>query len=371
MSKKLFKLHSALALAALVPLLIICLTGSLLVFKSEIDGWLMPDKTVLNGASGARQPLDQLTAAIHRQLPGYEIGTWELFDDHQSADAVYLIKHGTFDWFKVFLDPYNGAVLSEPVPLTHYLTDWLVELHYTFLLGPGGIVVGFVGALVLLFLGISGLILYRGFWRRLFTLRWRAKITVVFSDLHKFTGVVASPVLLILGITGGYWNLAEFLHEAEEMQAAPFVMTQRMYSDQLSLDELSARAVERVHGLAPTYLVLAYEPDKAIIFYGRVPSGNPLLSNYASGVSFDPLTGAETLTWDIRELGFGAKLLDSFRHLHFGTFAGLPIRILWCAVGLAPLLLSFTGVYLWFNRRQKRRLSAANRQQLRQADSRA
>ena len=44
MRKTLFKIHSWLALAAMLPLLLISITGAILVFKSEIDGWLMPQK---------------------------------------------------------------------------------------------------------------------------------------------------------------------------------------------------------------------------------------------------------------------------------------------------------------------------------------
>jgi uncharacterized iron-regulated membrane protein len=44
MRKKLYKWHSIGALFAMLPLLLISLTGSILVFKVELDTFLMPDK---------------------------------------------------------------------------------------------------------------------------------------------------------------------------------------------------------------------------------------------------------------------------------------------------------------------------------------
>ena len=43
MRKTLFKIHSWIALIAIIPLIVISITGSVLVFKSEIDGLLMPE----------------------------------------------------------------------------------------------------------------------------------------------------------------------------------------------------------------------------------------------------------------------------------------------------------------------------------------
>ncbi|MBW4568623.1 MAG: PepSY domain-containing protein [Tolypothrix carrinoi HA7290-LM1] len=40
-------------------------------------------------------------------------------------------------------------------------------------------------------------------------------------------------------------------------------------------------------------------------------------------------------------------VLNSFSPLHYGTFGGLPTRILYVFVGLAPLILFITGFVMW------------------------
>ena len=364
MKKSAFKLHSWFALFACVPLLVISITGSILVYKQEIDRWLMPERAVVVNVADdqVRLDLDTLKHAVNQQLPDHEIGTWELFDDKVRADAVYVIERGTFDFQKIFLNQYTGDILSEPVALNHYLTDWLVELHYTFLADHEGMLVALIFAFILVVLGVTGLIMHSRFWKHFFTFRTGRALAILFSDIHKFVGVLASPVLLILGLTGTYWNIAGYVHELEEhAHTDGFVLTQRMYNDDVSLQRVHDQAIAEVDGLKPTYLVLAYEPDSHFAVYGWVPTGNPLYSQYSSGAMFDAQTGALKMSWDIRNLPFLQKLVDSFRELHFGTFAGEVSKLLWCVLGAAPVILTITGVYMWQSRKRKRARSKKNR----------
>ncbi len=39
--------------------------------------------------------------------------------------------------------------------------------------------------------------------------------------------------------------------------------------------------------------------------------------------------------------------MDAFNPLHYGTFSGLPTRILYIFVGLAPTFLFVTGFVMW------------------------
>lgn len=363
MNKFLFKWHSRLALFAFIPLLVISVTGSILVFKHEIDTLLMEDKVRVMDVAQERLSMDVLRERVHAAAPDHEITGWALFQDPGRADLVYLIPHGSSDWFYLLLDQYSGEVLAEPRTTTHYLTDWLLELHFTFLLSDVGMAVGAVFAVVLCLLGLSGLILHRRFWLNLFRVRWKARLVVYFSDLHKMVGVIASPILLILGFTGAWWNISELIHEYEAHSdgGEHHVMRERLYNDELSLDRLMERAGERVSGFETTYISLPWEPDRAITLWGDVPDSNFLISQYASWVSFDAHNGERLAEQDIRGAGLGSKVVDSYRRLHFGDFGGLASRILWSVAGLMPLVLAITGVTLWSLRRNKKKRAAANK----------
>jgi uncharacterized iron-regulated membrane protein len=47
---------------------------------------------------------------------------------------------------------------------------------------------------------------------------------------------------------------------------------------------------------------------------------------------------------------FGDQVLYWLARLHFGRFAGLPVKIIWTVLGLAPAVLFVTGTLMWWNR---------------------
>ncbi|MDX1692626.1 MAG: PepSY-associated TM helix domain-containing protein [Ketobacteraceae bacterium] len=363
MNKWFFRWHSRLAMFAFLPLLVICVTGSALVFKHELDTLVMAEKVRVPASGQHRLSLDTLADGVNERLPAHEIVGWALFRDQGRADLLYVIPHNSDQWHYILLNQYTGELLSAPVSLTDHFTDWLLSLHYTFLLGEAGIAVTTLYAFLLCFLGISGLYLHRRFWKNFFTLRRNARTVVYYSDLHKMAGVVASPVLLILGITGGYWNIQHLWSEYQEHAdgKAHHQMVDRLYNDRLSLQAMRERSSEHLSPFVATYISFPYEPGKQFRFFGDVGDPNPLMSQYASGVTFDAHNGEFISAFDIREAGLGMRVLDSFRRLHFGDFAGTTSRIVWTVIGLLPLVLAFTGVSLWWLRHRKKRTVAKRR----------
>lgn len=371
MRKTLFKWHSYLALVACVPLFIASITGSILVFKTEIDQLLMPEKAALsysvnNNDLPSRINHNQIQKTVETHFPEYIIGSWELFTDGKEADRVYLIKKGDHDWFKIYFDPYANKVLSEPVSLTSYLTDWLLNLHYTFLLnGIGGehaqwgTFVGLLAAIILTFLGVSGLIIHRKFWLQLFSLRIKKSARVLYGDFHRLVGAWASPFILILGVTGIYFNAMEYYHEVfEHVGEQHYNPSRSLYGDQVDFQFLLDDSQAQLTEFTPSYLLYPYEPDVNITVFGFQPSGNLFASNYSSTVTYDKASGDLLAAFDGRDAGATVQLFDSFRELHFGSFAGLASKVFWCFFGSAPAFLAITGVLVWYLRNKKKRQRA-------------
>ncbi|MBX2859070.1 MAG: PepSY domain-containing protein [Cellvibrionaceae bacterium] len=368
MRKTLFKVHSYLALVALLPLLVIAATGSVLVFKSELDALLLPGVAQLDhGPSASRRNINHLVALIKAELPEYEIGTWELFDDGFEADRVFLLKRGTADWYKVHLDPYEGRVLDGPQPLNSQLSDWLVQLHFTLLLNDlngehsqFGTLVGLVAAVLLMVLGITGLILHRKFWRNLLRLRWRQSARVFNGDLHRLVGAWSSPVVLVLGFTGAYFNTLEFYYEGfAHDDNGHAVVTGSLVADSVDFEAMIETSKKQLAGFIPSYLMLPYEPALQLTLFGYQPGRNPLASKYASAITFDHHSGELLQVSNGKNAPALAKVTDSFRELHFGSFGGLPIKIVWSVLGFMPVILAASGAYLWWRRTRTRAAKSA------------
>lgn len=368
MRKTFFKIHSYLALVALIPLLIVSITGSILVFKVEIDQWLMPKVAALPYAQSEKEVPERLNHNILQQhiegeFPDYILGAWELFNDGHEADRVYLVKKGTDDWFKIYFDPFANKVLSEPVNFSHYITDFLLQLHYTFMLnGIGGehaqwgTVLGLIAAVILTLLGITGLVIHRKFWLKLFDLRIRASLRVFSGDFHRLVGAWSSPIIFILGITGIYFNAVAIYHELfEHPSEEHYEPTEKLYDSSIDFQQLLNDSRVQLDTFTPTYLLYPYEPEVNITVFGHQQRANPFASNYSSTVTYDRTNGELLNAFDGRDASAVVKTTDSFRELHFGSFGGLGSKIVWCVVGLSPVLLGGTGLYIWVFRNRKKK----------------
>lgn len=358
MRKSLFKWHSFLALFVMIPILVVSITGSLLVFKVEIDSLLRPHHMVVNAnETSSRVNLDDMMTSIINAYPEHALAGWELFDNKSRSDTAYVIKKGTEIWYKIYIDQYSGEILSGPKHMQHYITDWLLGLHYAFLLHFNGTIIGVFVGLAMLFLGISGIILYRGFWRKVFTLRLKAARRMLFSDIHKMVGIIGSPIFILISFTGVYWNLSIILHEVLEhgFEEEHVYITEPYHSSNISFEALRQDTTKQISSYQPHYMTIPNEPEMDITFFGEVDTANPFISEYANMVTYSRDSGKLVTAYDIRDASIWAILDDSTRKLHFGYFGGTWSKVIWCIIGLSPVLLAVTGLLMYILRRSRKK----------------
>jgi len=350
MTSRLWQIHSWLGLIAGIGLLIIGLTGSLLLFRSDLELLTHPSRVRVTNPQQARLPLDTLLANARHTLPDYEITGWVFPPDPRLPDYVYVTRHGESESLLVFVDPRSGDVRAEPIRQQTTFVSRLVTLHYEFLAGPLGQLLAGLLAVLLCLLGLTGVWLYRDFWRNLFRLQWRVSGQIFFSNLHKTVGISSVAFHLLLGFTGAYWNLPQALASFHSHRMESPKVTQHFYADTLSMDHLLAQATEQLPGIHVSSIFFPASPGGTITLYGGL-TGHPLHSDYSCHVMFDAQTGTCKSVHDIRQSGRWAQVTDMFYPLHFGTFGGWPVKILWCLGGLSPGVLAVTGFILWRQRK--------------------
>lgn len=353
MRKRLWQFHSWLGLVAGLGLIVIGLTGSLLVFHDDIEAWLNPEIISVTPTPAGRLPASALLAAANRQLPGHEVAGWLYqLDEPGQADLLYVRKHRAPEWLIATVNPYTGEMLAGPRLGTTTFTGWMLELHYAFLADHTGAFIAGLFGLGLFLLGATGVYLYRDFWKNLFTFRVGRSARILFSDIHKFIGITSVAFNLILGFTGAYWNLThvigEWIQGHDDDKPASSV---RLYAEPLDLDALIADTAQRIPGYRAGFVSLPSEEGWPITFYGQAP-GHFLTGPYGSTVNYDAQTHAFKEAHDIRQAGLWARIADTFTPLHYGTFGGLTVKILWTLGGLTPGALAITGFILWRLRRR-------------------
>ncbi len=111
-----------------------------------------------------------------------------------------------------------------------------------------------------------------------------------------------------------------------------------------------AAAKDKLPGFTLAYVAFPQAATGSILIGGKLPTPNPLRSDYGSSATFDAKTGALQTTVDLRRAPALTQILDTVVPLHFGTFGGLPVKILWCLAGLTPGLLALSGSLVWWKR---------------------
>jgi uncharacterized iron-regulated membrane protein len=364
MRKVFWRLHSVVGLFAGLALVVVGLSGSVLVFHEEIDALLRPSAVRVEPTEEGRLAYAELLRRVEAQLPEYAITGWDpKFENPRAADGAYVIAHGESVWRYITVDPYRGTVLSGPELYATTLKGWMLDLHYTFFLHDAGVAITGLLGLALCFLGISGVWLYRRFWKTLFRLRLRASLRLLSGDVHRLVGVFSVGFNLLLGGTGAYWNLSHIVEHFIEEELPPeeeFQVPGRLYPENFDLDAIVALGPDHIKNFETHYISLPWAPDGSITLWGKAEDASFLRSRHGSWISFSadreaPLGYSFSNARDITVQPFWKQAIDAMEPLHYGDFGGLTVKVFWASAGFAPAVLAFSGMTIWWQRRRPRR----------------
>ena len=88
------RIHLYLGLASGLFLVLVCLTGSLLVFEQELEHLWHPARYYVAAAGGPRLPLAQLTAAVRAAKPKAKVSSFKIYADPTRTVEVNLAGSG-------------------------------------------------------------------------------------------------------------------------------------------------------------------------------------------------------------------------------------------------------------------------------------
>lgn len=346
MNKKLLSIHKYLSLVIFIPIILISLSGSILVYKYEVANILLSNILTIE-KQGKTLSLDRLVDSIKEVHPNYEIVGWLIPKNKKLAHEIYLIEHGKEVWNMIYLNPYTGSLLNNLKPKNDYFTDIVDEVHTTlFLSEKGPLITGFFG-LIFCFVAMSGIILYKKFWINLFKLKFNKKTFSSFKNFHKFIGVISSPILLIIGITGTYWSLDKGLSSSKKVD---YIIKPNLYNPNISLDSLYHKVNTILGPNTLHYISFPYKEKKPITFYSKVKDTNILYDQYSNIIKFNKHTSEVESIYKISDTTFKNKFLNTFRKAHYGYYNEFT-KFIWFLIGLSPLLLSISGLVMMYKKK--------------------
>jgi uncharacterized iron-regulated membrane protein len=386
-----FQVHLWIGVILALPVIVLGLSGTALVFSQELGRALAPQRYQVSGAPAALPASTYLAAA--RTALGDRARPSELRYPYKPGDPVTVTgRTGAPDnpmgfpgrgasSLTVWMEPRDAKVLDVADPRGGPVS-FIHRLHGSLAITPkpgegpgvGRLIVGWLGV-ALTVSSLTGLWLWwpRGAfgWGKLGrAFAWR-RTPLVLDNLHHFVGFWLCLPLLLLSLTGMY---IAFPTQSHALFGAPPPRSPQRQT--MEMDGAAGRS--RAHGDrrregpdAPTGPAVGI--DQAI---AAATAGNP-----AAQVQVVTLPSRRQPAWKIEFADQRPSLLVDaatalvspappepvrsgdpisrwMRQTHEGEGYGEVWKWLTALTGLAPALLGVTGVILWWTKRQRRKAIA-------------
>ena len=219
-----------------------------------------------------------------------------------ASGSALVFRNDVYDWLET-----SGSHVSYKAALYHWLS-WLGNLHGSLLMDADGMTANAIGGFLVAALCLTGLVVWWpgfGNWRRAVTIHAKGGWKRLVFDLHGALGFWTFAILLMWGLTGGYFVFPQ------PFRAAINLIT--------PIDPPSVRQFS-----AP--IAVGAAPDR------------------------EPASTAPRPFPRRRRLTLGGRILRGFSYAHYGNFAGWGVKTLWVILGLAPAVLFSTALLMWLNR---------------------
>ncbi|HMH68959.1 MAG TPA: PepSY domain-containing protein [Pinirhizobacter sp.] len=368
-------------------------TGSIYLFKPQIEAWLDRPYDRIDAQAPRVAPSMQVAAAL-AVVPGGVLNAYELPASHTSSARV-LVGRGD-DLVRVYVDPTNGHVLHQVVE-DERLMRRIFYLHGELLLGDRGSMLVELAASWAIVMILSGLYLWwprdKGLAGVLYP-RVRQRGRLFWRDLHAVAGVWVALLALTLLTSGLPWakswggmlkEVRQFgsttqvdqdwntgrSDELAKRRAANTAMddmadmpgmnrgqdqsTKKILHAAVDLHALD-RLVPTVAGLQLPPPVLIAPPSKADAGWtGRSDTQNrpkrlTLKLDGATGQVINRKDFAQGAFLD-RAIGYGVAA-------HEGQLFGWPNQLLGLTTALGLITVTVSGFVMWWRRKPVKRLGA-------------
>jgi uncharacterized iron-regulated membrane protein len=357
-----YAVHKWTSLICTAFMLLLCITGLPLIFNHEIHE--LEHKLAGEVKRDPRTPdtalvsLDATMANALKEHPGHipALVSWS----EEEADILLIgtQARGNLDPQKIAfmnMDQRNGTLMEKHEDTLDFMT-LMFRLHVDLFAGlPGMLFLGVMGMLLVAAI-ISGMVVYGPFMRKLeFGTVRESQRRLKWLDLHNLLGIVTLCWLLVVGSTGVINTWATLLIKLWQFnELATLIEPYKKLPEPIQFTALDA-AVEKAKAVEPDmtpsfafypgYFLTENKHHIAILMKGNTPVTSRLLKPVLIDAQSGAFTASVELPWYLKTL-----LLS--QPLHFGDYAGLPLKILWALLDIISIIVLGSGIYLWFARRR-------------------
>jgi uncharacterized iron-regulated membrane protein len=353
------------------------LTGSLIAFNEELDRLLNPEFYKVSPSGRVLTP-SQLIRKVETAYPDVVVGYVNVPKPGESA-AVYVRprpaegsdKKVKLEFGQFYLDPSTGEVIGKR--RSEYRLDrasimpFIYSFHHTLSMGKTGVFILGIIALIWFFDCFVGMYLAwpRPYWpaiQQAFTVKWRNGFSRLNYDFHRANGLWFWIILLVLAFSSVAMNLTKEVFKpvvSVFSPLSPFVtqtLPKRAVDEKLPLNLSVDQAIERAighlaaQGIPATAGAVSINQSKGY-YQVRLYTPRNIMKDHAGTRIYVSGDTGEILGSELPNTGTAGDILYDWQFpLHSGRAFGLPGRIIICLTGIAVVVLSITGVIIWWRK---------------------
>lgn len=359
--------HSWVGIFCGLLLFIAFYAGAFSMLKPEIRRWAQPQ----SHAAGISQDADRALAQFLHDHPDAKGRlSLRLPDDERATPLLRLGGRGDAQWFELRDD--GTLQEAQQTQGSDNAGNFVDHLHR-----KGGLplplrwaepVIGIVSLLYGLALVSGVVVLLPSLVKDLFFLRIGKNIKRMWLDVHNLLGIASLPFHVVIALSAAVFGLHDWIYDAQD---------QFIYKDGLKAtvqrDSIPNPTVPREQWLQPSELIermRAQAPNftpQSLDYNGL---GEARTTLFVAGTDDTHFKRGPQYGYAMVHLGTGeiynrvylpgsndsalSTALNSFFSLHFGSYGGDPMRVVYVLLGLSGALLFYTGNLLWIETRTKR-----------------
>lgn len=357
--------HTWTGILASLFLFVAFYAGALAMFKPEINHWTRAEPV----RSSASPNADALTAAFLQAHPDVQRATLVLPSESNAAPYIEYSAGKQKHQIELGADGQLRNVALDDSASGRFVDYLHRKGGLPLPLDQAEPVIGVVSMLYALALISGVVVLLPSLVKDLFVLRFGRNVKRWWLDLHNLLGVASLPFHIVMALSAAVFCLHDWIYVAQNHMIYPggLKSAEARSAPQrppVTADPTTWRtptglivsARQAAPGFAPTALdYRGLGTPKAAVYVAGTDDAHFKRSPRVGYAVLDPVTGASVQTGMLPGQGSNwSSTLVGFFSLHFGSYGGVPVRMLYAVLGVMGALLFYTGNVLWIESRTKR-----------------
>ncbi|MEL6591338.1 MAG: PepSY-associated TM helix domain-containing protein [Bacteroidota bacterium] len=375
----LFHTHTVAGIVISFALFVIFYAGAYSIFRHQIEEWEHPDM---------RQPVVadfDIDAGLQKIDNVYGLNYHEItniYPPHEGTPVfmvygAYNDTDSTTARMGAYLSPQDGSIKDTKEPITT-VGDTIYFLHYFRQIPTIGLYISGLVALFFLFAIVTGILIH---WRNLLTKFYaflrEGKWKLIWTNAHTVLGVIGLPFQIVYAITGAFFGLLSLillptvflLYDGDTQKvfnkvnpaSALTVSEEAPDYEHLSINQLYANVQVQypgyhIHRIA----VQNYGKEDALATWNidderGINASGTLVMRLKDGKILEDYSILPN------EKSYAYSVIDYISKLHFASFGGMLIKVLYFILAMITCFMIISGVLIWREARNNKRYTFKQR----------